>query len=63
MEFDLNTYDLQDIVLALLMNNSDVLQEKETRVKELADLFAKINCLTSESNDWTLHFTVTQKEN
>ena len=62
MNFELDTYDLQDIVIALICNDSGVLKEKETRVKELIHLFAELNRMTEERNDWTLCFTATQKE-
>ena len=63
MDFELDTYDLQDIVLALICNDSKVLKDNDIRVKRLINIFAELNRLTKESNDWTLQFTATQKEN
>lgn len=61
MEFDLHTYDIQDIILGLIMNDSSVLAEKDEAVAKLIDLFTKLNTMTNENNHYTLHFTV--KEN
>ena len=62
MEFDLHTYDIQDIILGLIMNNSRYLAQDAERVEKLINLFTKLNIMTNESNDYTLHFTVIPKE-
>lgn len=61
MEFDLHTYDIQDIILGLIMNDSSVLDKEDERVEKLINLFTKLNIMTNENNHYTLHFTV--KEN
>ena len=61
MEFDLHTYDIQDIILGLIMNDSSVLAKEDKRVEQLLNLFTKLNTMTNEDNHYTLHFTV--KEN
>ena len=62
MGFDLRTYDIQDIILGLIMNNSRYLAQDAERVEKLINLFTKLNIMTNETNDYTLHFTVTSKE-
>ena len=61
MEFSLHTYDIQDIILGLIMNDSSVLAKEDKRVEQLLNLFTKLNTMTNEDNHYTLHFTV--KEN
>ena len=56
MDFELHTYDLQDIVLALICNDSSVLKDKKDRVDELIDLFSKINQHCSNDNGFTVKF-------
>lgn len=54
MDFTLHTYDLQDIVIALICNDSAVLRDNPERVSRLKDLFAELNNMCNESNDWTI---------
>ena len=59
MEFELHTYDLQDIVIALICNDSAVLAANPDQKQKLIDLFSGLNQRTNEANNWTLKFTVT----
>lgn len=61
MEFDLHTYDIQDIVIALIMCDWEPTPEIKERLEKAKDLFSKLNTLCNESNDYTLHFSVTTK--
>lgn len=63
MEFELHTYDLQDIVIALICNDSSVCRDHPDRIKRLRDLFAGANNLCTNDNDYTVHVTITGKEN
>lgn len=58
MEFTLHTYDLQDIVIALICNDSAVLEANPDQKQKLIDLFGTINSMCNEGNDWTLKFKV-----
>ena len=63
MEFDLHTYDLQDIVIALICNDSSVLKDHPDRIERLKTLFAEANWMCNRDNDFTVHVTITGKEN
>jgi len=59
--FKLHTYDIQDIVIALI--DSRILcckhsDDMANRMEKLQHLFADLNTLVNESNNWTLTFTV-----
>lgn len=58
MTFELHTYDCQDIVIALICNDSAVLKDKPERVQRLIDLFADINTMCKPGNDFTVKVEV-----
>lgn len=63
MKIEMNTYELQDIVLALICNDSAVLKTRKKEVKRLIDVFSELNFMCNDLNDFTLIFTVNEKRN
>lgn len=62
MEFDLHTYDIQDILIALIMCDWKPYPDVEERLEKAKGIFTDLNRLCNIDNDFTLHFTVTDKE-
>ena len=58
MTFELHTYDCQDIVLALICNDSSVLKDKPEGVQRLIDLFSEINKMCKPDNGFTVKVEV-----
>lgn len=63
MKIEMNTYELQDIVLALICNDSAVLKTRKKEVNRLIDVFSELNFMCNDLNDFTLIFTVNEKRN
>lgn len=60
MEFNLHTYDIQYLVIALISYKSDsVLTEAD--IKRLIDNLSMINNLCTKDNNYTLSITVNDK--
>lgn len=58
MKIEFNTYELQDIVLALICHDSNVLKQRPEDVNRLIDVFADLNRLCNADNDYTISLTV-----
>ena len=57
--FTLHTYDLQDIVIACIYRSTeDKDPVRRERYEKLTDLFADLNGMVREDNDWTVDITV-----
>lgn len=59
MKFTLCTEDIQGILLALICNDSSVLQENTDMLRKLLDTFADVNKMCRKGNNYTVTFTVT----
>ena len=59
MTFTLNTHDVQSIVLALVCNDSIVLHNNQETVDNLVSLFASVNRMCNEQNNYTVQVAVT----
>ena len=59
MEFDLHTYDIQDILIALIECDWKPYKDVEERLKKAKSIFTDRLC--NIDNDFTLHFTVASK--
>ena len=57
MEFSINTYDIQHIVIALIMYKTDDVITKED-IRRLTDKLSEINNLCTEQNNYTLNIKI-----
>lgn len=58
-KFTLHTYDIQDLIIAMIMRDKDHEPDGMTeRIKRLEDLFADVNNLCCLANDYTVTVTV-----
>ena len=58
MEINLHTYELQDIVIALICSHGTILDEKPETKRKLIDMFAGLNNLCTVNNDYTISLEV-----
>lgn len=58
MNFTLNTYELQMIILALICNDCIVCKDDQETVNRLIDIFASANRMTTHDRNYTLNFIV-----
>ena len=62
MKIELNTNELQYIVLALILNDSSVLKNHQAEVVTLIDKVSSLNRMCNAYNDFTISFTVDEND-
>lgn len=59
MEFTLHTYDIQDLIIALIIRDRDYLDEQaHDRGEKLGALLIDLNNLCNPANDFTIKLKV-----